>query len=171
MSPNLLDVKGVPFDPNFFDHLFFIIYLMKVLKKGSPKIRVLTLKPFRPQMSKKTAFFEDFWQIFFHFSKSHFFGQIHEMRAQKRQKKKAFFYSKTHQYIPEKVRPQKCKKCLKTCILTWVWSHRNTQSHQYDTWKQEMMQISWVQLKVSSQHFSWKINSYLHNTLKFYEQK
>ena len=60
MSPKCLDVKGVPFDPNFSDHLILIIYLMKVFKKGSSKTGGLTLDPFRPQMSKKTAFFEDF---------------------------------------------------------------------------------------------------------------
>ena len=59
-GPKFLDVKGVPFDLNFSDHLILIIYLMKVLKKGSSKIGGLTLRPFRPQMSKKTCFFEDF---------------------------------------------------------------------------------------------------------------
>ena len=59
-GPKFLDVKGVPFDLNFSDLLILIIYLIKVLKKVSFKIGGLTLRPFRPQMSKKSSFFKDF---------------------------------------------------------------------------------------------------------------
>ena len=81
MGPKYLDVKGVPFDPNFLNHPILIIYIMKVSKMGSSKNGGLTLKPFRPQMSKKTVFFEDFWQNFFHFWKIDYFDQIHELTA------------------------------------------------------------------------------------------
>ena len=68
-GPKILDVKGYPFEPKISRCLFLLIYLTKVLKKGSPKIGGLTLNPLRPHMSKKTSIFEDFWQFFFHFSK------------------------------------------------------------------------------------------------------
>ena len=141
MGPKCLDVKGVPFDPNFLDHLILIIYLTKVLKKGSSKIGGLTLKAFRPQMSKKTAFFEDFWQNFFHFSKIEFFDQIYEMRDQKKARKNLFFL-KTHQYLSNKVGNKKCKFWINHSILACVLIHKNAQSHQYDGWKSSIFCVN-----------------------------
>ena len=84
MGPKYLDVKEVPFAPNFLKHTILIIYFMKVFKKGPSKNWGLTPKPFRPQMSqKKTLFLKDFWQFFLHFWRSDYFSQIHESTAWK----------------------------------------------------------------------------------------
>ena len=111
------NVKGVPFDPNFLDHLILIIYLTKVLKKGSSKIGVLTLKPFRPQMSKKTGFFEDFWQNFFIFQKSIFLAKFTRWETKKSQEKNVFLLENTPVYLKQSERQKMEMKGRTVCVI------------------------------------------------------
>ena len=115
------------FRPPDFDHLPY-----ESVQKGVLQNRGVDTRPFPPSNEQKNGLFWRFLTKFFSFFKNRFFWSNSQDETSKNVGKKTFFFSKTHQYISEEVRPQKCKKRPKRCILAGVLSHGITQSQQYD---------------------------------------
>ena len=111
-----------------FDHLPY-----ESAQKGVPKNLGVDTGAFPPTNEQKNGRFWRFLTIFFSFFKNWFFWSNSRDDSPKNVGKKRLFFPKTHQYISEEVRPQKCKNSLNRCILACALSHRNTQSHQYHT--------------------------------------
>ena len=93
MGPKYLDVKGVPFDPNFLNHPISIIYLMKVSKKGSSKNGGVNTKAFPPTNEQKNGLFWRFLTKFFSFLKNWLFWSNARTDSVKKDAKKRIFFS------------------------------------------------------------------------------
>ena len=129
--------------PIFWTIWFWSFTLQKCSKRGPLKSGGWHWSLSALRWAKKRPFLKIFDNFFFIFQKSIFLAKFTRWET-KKVRKKTFFYSKTHQYISNKVNDKKSKLWTNHSILPCILAHENAQSHQYDGSKSSILKKSWI---------------------------